>query len=662
MKKMIPLFFFISFCAFSQSDGQHAIDSLQKTLTHPKDKLQQSQILNELAAEYYNINPEKLNEYARKAYAIAAKEGFESEKGVAAGHIGEYHFIMGNSKESFKWYAIARGIFEKLEDRCSLGLIYMNIGNNYARSGSYPEALDNFFKALKYYEHCDEKSFSGIASCYQGIGNIYTANLSYEKAIKNYESAAAYYEKVPGHEMEIAMSMASKGLAYEHSDKNAEALAAFEAALKKMPANGNEWAKAAITSWEGVIYCKLGAYDRSIAILTQANTVIKKFGDQDMMATNYQNLGVAYLRKSSENGDRKYLPHALDYLNQSLALHKESNNHEALIKDYNILSEYYGYIKDYKKSLEAHLQYSVYKDSVFNFQNKQSLQNLNYERMIELREKEIKINKLSLESKERQKWFLLTAILFLFIIGLLFFYQSQKRKMMNGKLMELNTELDQANKVKARFFSILNHDLRSPLSNLIHFLHLKKENPGLLTAENEAIMGQKTITSAENLLESMEDLLVWSKSQMENFKPQPKNIIAQHLFDYLKLHFSGEEKIKMTFENPHNLQLFSDENYVKTIMRNLTGNAIHSLKNFDKGAIHWKAWEENGSPYLSITDNGTGGTSEEFRALYDEKEITGIKTGLGLHLIRDFAKSVDCTIEVSSGASGTTFLLKFNKR
>ncbi|MBL7885976.1 MAG: sensor histidine kinase, partial [Flavobacterium sp.] len=75
--------------------------------------------------------------------------------------------------------------------------------------------------------------------------------------------------------------------------------------------------------------------------------------------------------------------------------------------------------------------------------------------------------------------------------------------------------------------------------------------------------------------------------------------------------------------------------------------------------IIWRAFHENGNTILSITDNGKGATKEEFKALYDDKEVVGIKTGLGLHLIRDLAKAIDCEISVDSKINvGTTITLK----
>jgi hypothetical protein len=59
----------------------------------------------------------------------------------------------------------------------------------------------------------------------------------------------------------------------------------------------------------------------------------------------------------------------------------------------------------------------------------------------------------------------------------------------------------------------------------------------MLDEESTKRMQDKTMTGAENLLNSMEDILQWSKSQMENFKPQPKKIAINSLFEDTKKSF-----------------------------------------------------------------------------------------------------------------------------
>ena len=377
------------------------------------------------------------------------------------------------------------------------------------------------------------------------------------------------------------------------------------------------------------------------------------------IATTYEFISDSYLQLAKIENKKENLNKAKKYCLMCNEISKKIGNKIRVINSYDILCDIFSLEQNYKSALEAKNQYIIYRDSILNSDNKETIKNLEDKRTIEVKEKELQINKLSLKAKEQQKWYYLSGILFLGILGGLLFYQSKNRKKTNEKLQLLNTELDQANKIKARFFGILNHDLRGPVSNLIDFLHIQKDSPDLLDEETKKRIENNTIKGTENLLSSMEDILLWSKGQMENFKPQPKNILVDQLFADNKKVFSGYNKIKFEYQNPDNISIFTDENYLKTIVRNLTSNAINVFSSTVNPTIIWKAWQENGISYLSITDNGPGGTEEQFRALYDDKEVIGIKSGLGLHLIRDLAKAINCEISVDSKQGiGTTFILK----
>jgi len=132
------------------------------------------------------------------------------------------------------------------------------------------------------------------------------------------------------------------------------------------------------------------------------------------------------------------------------------------------------------------------------------------------------------------------------------------------------------------------------------------------------------------------------------------------LFADIKKYFSTVENLELVFENPNDLSLFTDENYLKTILRNITANAIKVLENTQNAKIIFKAFTENGQTLITVSDNGPGSTNEQFRALYDETEVVGIQTGLGLHLIRDLAKAINCKISVATNpGSGTVFTILF---
>jgi signal transduction histidine kinase len=102
----------------------------------------------------------------------------------------------------------------------------------------------------------------------------------------------------------------------------------------------------------------------------------------------------------------------------------------------------------------------------------------------------------------------------------------------------------------------------------------------------------------------------------------------------------------------------TDENYLRTIMQNLTSNAIRALKNTPGATIEWNAKKEGNKTILSITDNGPGIGAEQARALFDDSIVNNEKNGFGLHLIRDLAKAIQYKIAVQSEQGrGTTFTL-----
>ncbi|MDJ1470788.1 sensor histidine kinase [Xanthocytophaga flava] len=212
--------------------------------------------------------------------------------------------------------------------------------------------------------------------------------------------------------------------------------------------------------------------------------------------------------------------------------------------------------------------------------------------------------------------------------------------------------------MKARFFAIISHDLRSPIASLINFLNLQQEAPDLLSPEQATQHQQKITESAETLLETMETLLLWSKEQMAIFKPNIQTTRIASLFDYIQKSFGDTLSVQVTFSNPENLTLLTDENYLQTIMYNLTSNAIKALKLTSNASLEWKAFQENNHTILSITDNGPGIQEAAIQILTQESPVFNTRQGLGLHLVRDLAKAIQCPLIVQTKPMvGTTIYL-----
>ncbi len=502
----------------------------------------------------------------------------------------------------------------KLNELVFYNLYY--ISDLYIEEKNLEKSFEYSFKALATIKNENERYDYHRGAIYDQIGKTYNLQKNFAKAKHNFKKSLSYFIKIKD---DFGIANSTYDL-YKNDYEN----------------NSNT------------------PIDTIIIKVKKAHLLFNSTAPESRNNINCLNfLSDLFLKKGDFN-------QALKYANHSKKLIEQTNFITALIENNRLLSAIYSKLGDYNKAYFYQIQFNKLNDSLFSQEHKNEIAKLESKKDIVIRDKQLKINAIELKANQRQKWFFIAGLLLLGIIGGLIFYQSRNRQKNNELLLKLNNELEEANKTKTRFFSILNHDLRSPVSNLIDFIHLQKDSPDLLDEETKSRIEKSTLSSAENLLTSMEDILQWSKSQMENFKPKPKEISVETIFNNTKKHFESETKIKFIFENPNNLMLTTDENYLKTIIRNLTGNAIKALSNYDNPKITWKAWKENGLIYLSINDNGKGAIKEDFKALYDEREVVSINTGLGLHLIRDLAKAINCEINVETKlGEGTSVVLKF---
>jgi signal transduction histidine kinase len=726
MKKLIAfLMLLISFFT-ALSQNNKVIDALLIELqTNAKSDTNKVITLAKLSQAYYGANSEKMMQYADESLELSNQLHYTKGKGEAYKLKGAANFVKGNFKEAESLFTQALNSFESIHYFKGMILSLSNIGSIKMVQNIYPEAisffqkslkiasthneqklaayaygnmgviyneLKNYPQALKHFNesliiHKNANNTEGVAANLTNIGNVYSHQKMYDKALdyftkgleinienKNMLAQAQNYGNIG--------SMNSFSKNYEESYKN------YLLAVKLNETLKNKKGLAANNQGIGEYYINQNKPIEAILYLQKANNFAKEVGIKDVEKDSYESLSHAY--ELNGNKDSAYL-----YFKKYVAAKEEMDN-DSKRKEISRLEIQYEFdSKEEKYKTQQLLDDESLKQQQLLLQlnntklsqsfKERDLVRLNFlktqadlkteqtekvaqkkqltiaEKELQLKQNEIKINNLLYQTQQKQKYFLIAGLLFLGIIGSLLFYQTRSRKKTNMQLQQLNDNLDEASKTKTRFFSILNHDLRSPVANLIQFLHLQKDSPEIFDEESKSRLQQKTIVGAENLLASMEDILLWSKGQMTNFKPILKNIAISNLFADTQKHFDSFENVSIKFE-PTELQIFTDENYLKTIMRNFTSNAIKASEHTPNATICWKAYQKNNKTFLAITDNGPGASSEQLKALYDDKEVVGIKSGLGLHLIRDLAKSINATITIEPNqGNGTTFTLEFLK-
>ncbi|MFZ1800153.1 MAG: hypothetical protein WAU24_09855, partial [Chitinophagaceae bacterium] len=243
-------------------------------------------------------------------------------------------------------------------------------------------------------------------------------------------------------------------------------------------------------------------------------------------------------------------------------------------------------------SLKYFEQYSMESDSLVkerlstNFADQETrYETKQKEQSLVVLGKENKLHILELQNATRTKLLLITGLVALGIISFLsfLFYRNKEKvnkilNMQNEQLEILNSQLVIANETKAKLFSIISHDLRSPVSQIVQLLQLQKENPNLFSKAMREQYDTKLKTASENVLDTMEDLLLWSKSQMQNFTPEQMPVhISAIMQKELELLNQVIEKNNLIIENTiaTNIIFNTDENFLGIILRNLLQNAFN---------------------------------------------------------------------------------------
>ena len=654
---LIFLLCFLQTAVFAQKTGQAKIDSILRALPSVKQDSLIVKSLNQIGEIYLSSNPAKGIGYTDQALFVAEKMHWK--KGIA--RLLNLKGLMvgdtGNSQQARVYFQMSYDLQKQVDNKFGMITSLNNIGRNYQRESNFSAALDYFFKALTIAEEI--KSDEQIALVGTNLTASYITQGNFTKGLE-YAQMTLKYAELSHTPNNIGKALQFLGTIKLEAKDTAAAKSYFSKALSVYKEIDNPSAIAQVLS--NMAQLEYPEYNKELEMMLKAQKILDEISPSGYVSIgNLGNIGTTYmdLAKNSKPSEKKAAyDKAGSYFNRAVNICKENGNTEYLAKLYGNISVLEEQRGNYKTALENLKNNFFINDSLFSQDKKNELASMENKHNLDLKNKEIEVSQLELVSQRKTQIGLIVGLALLGIIGGLLLWQNRMRKKSNTTLVVLNNQLDEANKVKAKFFGILSHDLRSPISNLINYLHLLKNEPELLSASEHNFYQQQIGQSTEELLQTMETMLIWSKEQMDHFKPEIRIVRVSDLFDYLQKFFAQASQVQINFRDPESLEVSSDENYLKVIMQNLTSNAIKALRNNPNGAITWKAHKEGVKTILSITDNGPGINAEQIKVLYHEESGVNAKTGFGFHLIRDLAKAIQYRISVESHPGmGTTFVL-----
>jgi len=223
-------------------------------------------------------------------------------------------------------------------------------------------------------------------------------------------------------------------------------------------------------------------------------------------------------------------------------------------------------------------------------------------------------------------------------------------------------ELKIVNSTKNRLFSIISHDLRSPLASLKNVIQLVEEEH--ISVQEFKELSNHIKHNVDNLSGMLENLLFWSLSQLEEIKPNLRpfdlDLIVGETLSVFKEN-ALQKQIDLTNHSAKNLQAYGDEYQIRTVLINLVNNALKFTPQHGKIVIDSKI--EGQFIKLKITDSGIGMEKDELMQIFHNPTIksgtAGEKgTGFGLFLCKELIEKNGGNIQIESVfGKGTTIIL-----
>lgn len=211
----------------------------------------------------------------------------------------------------------------------------------------------------------------------------------------------------------------------------------------------------------------------------------------------------------------------------------------------------------------------------------------------------------------------------------------------NRTIIEQNAALENRHLLKDKIFSVISHDLRSPLAILEGLLFLLRDNK--MSQKQFRLFSHELWRDMKNTAYVMDNLLHWASSQMKGIRVCPDDFDISTVFkaEFELLQTLARQKgITLTHQLHRPVMVYADPDMIRLVLRNLISNAIKFTP--ANGTIHVHYLLVPGNAELIVQDDGIGIAVMDQQKIFSDIYYSTNGTqnekgcGLGLPLSKDF--------------------------
>ncbi len=607
--------------------AQSQRDQLLQDLQRPLSERESFETLIELASQYTHSYPDSTLHYTQEALSLARQIGDSSLLAVAYNRLGAGFWSTGELRKGLNYFEQSKAAAEAIGDTYLMARNIGNMGLIYSASGNYEAAISYYQESLIYFRELDNQE--RIAVTFNNTGKAYMGLGRYDSARKYLKASIDLLEAVRPNILGI--------VTFNLADA----------------------------------YYRSRAYDLALRTLEQCLEYQKTYRDLRTYIRANQLLAELDLR-------HQRLDSALVRAKRAASLSETSSIKELRYITYETLARALAARGQYEAAYRYHELFADYKDSVLNLETQNRLDFFDYERkqqQIALLQQERAYEKSQAQRRRLLIFGLIAGLMLAVMLGVTFFRSQLLTKRVNSMLREKNREIEEQkqamaeqaeqlselNMVKDRLFSIISHDLRSPLRNLGELLTLTRE--GSLPPEQFQTFVPELVQKVDHTTDLLDNLLIWAESQMNGVKVLRRNFALHQIVQHKVAFFrpSAERKqIKLSHQIEAALTVFADQNMIEIVLQNLMANALKFSCPGDE--VQVSIHQRGDMAEVMVKDTGIGISAENRAQLFSRGGLTTLGTqnekgtGLGLALCKDFVERNHGHIWVeSTPGEGSTF-------
>lgn len=651
----------IQLSALAQPNGDNLTAAIQKA---PESK--KAELYLQHSYEVKDDTTQSLK-YSRIAYQLSVKN---KQPKIQARALDLQAEILYNSSDYYlaiPFFEKALSIYRQTNDTASIIDCEKMTGLCYYYLDQGDKAIEKFLDGMKFCENNPRntaKFLSNVAMTHTRLRNMndaiyyYRRALSLNNSINNYDGMAVNYNGL--------------GEVYKIINQPDSALQNY---IKAKSLNKNtEFQGITLSNIAGIYLNYPDSIQRAAECLKESWAIFRKLGLNQHEAEFKQGIGIILFKQG------KYKP-AISALKESIVLNdKFKRGYKIKATSNNLLSRVYERMGDYEASLKHLKLYIQFSDSMTQKEKYDRISFLEKHYESERKENQIarleaqqELTLVQLRKNQQLKQLGLTTafllLLLLFFIWLKYLDKTKSNKLLalkNRVIEKSEKELRTLNASKNKFFSIIAHDLKNPLHNVLGYSSILYKDYDRFTETERRQFATDIYQSTNGIYRLLQNLLEWSRSQTGALSFTPKNIDYQTVLNnstaVLKS-LADQKNIEIKKENDPELRLFADQAMIETVLRNLISNAIKFTSK--GGQIEILARKVNEDILISVKDNGVGIPEEDCKNLFKIDSKVKRKgtndedgSGLGLVLCHEFITKHNGKIWVESGlGKGSEFTL-----